>query len=365
MMTRTQLVLVLLSMVSCLSMNSQTQKSYLPQFEQEDQYQRNISTYTLIDSAVREICTKALLNSQSKPLKFTIKISENGTVEDVIYYYGINELTEKAITVYCKALGNFIPAKRGDLNTSDYYYFNIFGESCRYGNGRDRLSISELMASGHYWNHNSQPTELMLVEEAESIAYEREYDEFVVDDYDMVEVPPQEYEIAPPPPPEPVIIEIVEDNDEIIELSLDMEIDEDVEIEDYNFDYEEVDTYQDEQVFMRAERMRVFKDECETSADAEAQARCTEKAIISFLQNNLEYPEIARENGFQGRVFVSFVVNKDGTVSDIKVLRGTEASLNKAAVDVVNKLPVFIPAKQRGKPVRLKYTVPISFKITK
>ncbi|HNU78363.1 MAG TPA: energy transducer TonB, partial [Prolixibacteraceae bacterium] len=72
-------------------------------------------------------------------------------------------------------------------------------------------------------------------------------------------------------------------------------------------------------------------------------------------------PVIAQENGIQGKVYVTFVVDRDGGISDAKVARGVDPSLDKEALRVVNSLPKWKPGKQRGKPVRVSYTVPISF----
>jgi periplasmic protein TonB len=86
-----------------------------------------------------------------------------------------------------------------------------------------------------------------------------------------------------------------------------------------------------------------------------------EGALRAFIAKSIEYPVIAQENGIQGKVYVTFVVDKDGGISDAKVVRGVDPSLDKEALRVVNSLPKWKPGKQRGKPVRVSYTVPISF----
>ena len=87
-------------------------------------------------------------------------------------------------------------------------------------------------------------------------------------------------------------------------------------------------------------------------------------ALFKFISENLEYPEIAAENGVQGKVVVQFVVERDGSVSDIKVARGVDPSLDKEAVRVASIMPKWKPGKLSGKPVRGRYTVPITFKLT-
>ena len=85
--------------------------------------------------------------------------------------------------------------------------------------------------------------------------------------------------------------------------------------------------------------------------------------LMQFLSKNIKYPTIAQENGTQGRVTVQFVVNKDGSIVDAKVLRGVDPYLDKEALRVINSMPKWKPGKQRGKPVRVKYTVPVMFRL--
>ena len=86
-------------------------------------------------------------------------------------------------------------------------------------------------------------------------------------------------------------------------------------------------------------------------------------ALLQFLAKSIKYPVIAQENGIQGRVTCSFVVNKDGSIVDAEVIRGVDPSLDKEAIRVINTMPKWSPGKQRGKPVRVKYTVPVTFRL--
>jgi protein TonB len=88
-----------------------------------------------------------------------------------------------------------------------------------------------------------------------------------------------------------------------------------------------------------------------------------EAELMRFVNKSIKYPVIAQENGIQGRVICSFVVNRDGSVADVEILRGVDPSLDKEALRVVNTLPKWSPGKQRGKPVRVKYTIPITFRL--
>ena len=88
------------------------------------------------------------------------------------------------------------------------------------------------------------------------------------------------------------------------------------------------------------------------------------QAMFRFLSDNLKYPVIAQENGIQGRAICQFVVNKDGSIVEVEVVRSSgEPSLDKEAVRLIKSMPKWKPGRQRGKPVRVKYTVPINFKL--
>lgn len=85
--------------------------------------------------------------------------------------------------------------------------------------------------------------------------------------------------------------------------------------------------------------------------------------LMHYFAKNINYPTIAQENGTQGRVILQFVVEKDGSITDVKVVRGVDPYLDKEAVRVVKEMPKWIPGKQNGKAVRVKYTVPVMFKL--
>lgn len=86
-------------------------------------------------------------------------------------------------------------------------------------------------------------------------------------------------------------------------------------------------------------------------------------AMVEFFQKNLQYPQSAREAGIEGRVFVSFIVEKDGTITDTKVIRGLDAACDAEAVRTVQAFPNWVPGKQNGQPVRTKFVLPINFKL--
>jgi len=170
---------------------------------------------------------------------------------------------------------------------------------------------------------------------------------------EIIPVTRQDEVKPPPPPPPPKVVDmlvIVDDN---------TEIEDELEIEDSEADDKtaitavmQVATEKEEEkeeaaVFFIVEEMPDFPG--------------GQLALRKFIAQAIKYPVIAQENGIQGKVFVNFVVNKDGSVTAAKIARGVDPSLDKEALRVVNSLPKWKPGKQGGKPVRVSYTVPINF----
>ena len=157
--------------------------------------------------------------------------------------------------------------------------------------------------------------------------------------------------ITPPPPPPPVsipeVVEIVKD-EEIIDkpvLLLDPEIDINIVVE-----IEEESEPIVETIFDVVEEMPEFIGGVEK--------------LYEYLGNNINYPEQAKDFSIQGKVFVQFVVWKDGTIKDVKVVKGTHKLLDKEALRVITKMPAWKPGKQRGKNVNARFTLPIKFRIS-
>ena len=121
--------------------------------------------------------------------------------------------------------------------------------------------------------------------------------------------------------------------------------------EDFEFEVEEVvENIVVEEIFVTAEEMPTFQ-----GGDL--------SKFRNWVQSNVKYPQIALENGIQGNVVIKFVVEKDGKLSNIQVLQSPDKTLADAAVQVLQKSPKWKPGKQRNKPVRVTYTLPVSFKI--
>lgn len=157
----------------------------------------------------------------------------------------------------------------------------------------------------------------------------------------------------PPPPPPPKVVEVLNIVDDDVEIEDELEI-EDTEADDETIiDVAPVIETQEEEEEEEAKVFFIVEDMPEFPGG--------ELALRQYIANAIKYPVIAQENGIQGKVYVTFVVDKDGGISDARIARGVDPSLDKEALRVVNQLPKWKPGKQRGQPVRVSYTVPINF----
>ena len=169
-----------------------------------------------------------------------------------------------------------------------------------------------------------------------------------------IEIQQTSQETPPPPPPPAVqeveVLNVVEDNVETESIEVNTEDDKEVEVVIAAPVEAPVEEEEEEVVFVIVESMPEFPG--------------GQQALFKYLSDNIKYPVIAQENGIQGRVICQFTVNKDGSIVDIEVVRsGGDPSLDKEAVRVIKTMPKWKPGKQRGKPVRVKFTVPVSFKL--
>lgn len=174
-------------------------------------------------------------------------------------------------------------------------------------------------------------------------------------DEEMVEVTFREETPPPPPPPQPEtvlsdIIDIQENDAEVesTDFSSEDESDARVEIQAPIAPPEEEED-EEKVIHIRVEKMPEFPG--------------GQEALNRYLVRNIKYPLLAQENGIQGRVVCQFVVNSDGSIVDISVVRGVEESLDKEAIRVIKSMPKWTPGRQGGKNVRVKYTLPIRFKL--
>jgi|TARA_B100000900_G_scaffold18798_1_gene14735 protein TonB len=173
----------------------------------------------------------------------------------------------------------------------------------------------------------------------------------VQDDFeDLMEIPPTEQ--PPPPPPKIQLPEIIEvpDEEEIeeeIEVELDLEVTEEEVVEDFVF--EEAPEEEVDEIFTIVEDQPAFP-----GGNA---------AFYKFVASNMTYPAQARRMGIEGRVFVQFVVDKDGAVTEVKAVKGIGAGCDREAERVLNSSPKWTPGKQRGRSVKVRMVLPIIFKL--
>ncbi len=159
----------------------------------------------------------------------------------------------------------------------------------------------------------------------------------------------------PPEPPKKVEVKVIADllqvvtNDTKITTEVDFtEFDDDVEVVQTVAVKEEV--IEDDQPFLIAETMPSFQ-----GGDL--------NTFRAWVQQNVKFPQIALENGIQGRVVLSFVIEKDGRLTNIQVLQTPDRSLSEEAIRVLSKSPKWSPGKQRNQVVRVKYTLPVDFRV--
>ena len=185
--------------------------------------------------------------------------------------------------------------------------------------------------------------------------YDEALQNVVEEDEEMVEVTFRDETPPPPPPPEPEtvlsdVIEIKENTEDVqtAEFSTEDDANKGVEIHEVVQQVEEEEP-EEQKIHVVVEKMPEFPGGNE--------------AMSRWLSKNIKYPLIAQENNIQGRVVCQFVVNSDGKIVDVQVVRGVEASLDAEAVRVIKSMPAWTPGRQGGKNVRVKYTLPIRFKL--
>ena len=188
------------------------------------------------------------------------------------------------------------------------------------------------------------------------------YEALNVEDEDDEEVPITEQlktpPPPPPPPPAPEVIEIVEDEEEVEETVIEStetdqeEIVEIVEVEEVE---EDIDV-----PFAVIEDVPIYPG-CEKVPKSQRRS-CFQEQINKHIRKNFRYPEIAQEMGIQGRVYVQFVIAKDGAITNIR-MRGPDKNLEKEAQRIISKLPQMTPGKQRGRAVRVPFSIPITFRL--
>ena len=168
---------------------------------------------------------------------------------------------------------------------------------------------------------------------------------------EMLEVPPTEQ----PPPPAPII-----QQPQIVEVPDEEEIKEDLNLK---FDVEVSEETKVETIIVAPVEEKEDVDQVFSVVEESAEPKGGMPAFYKFVGEKMKYPAQARRMGVEGRVFVEFVVNRDGSIVDVKAIKGIGAGCDEEAVRVVQSAPSWKPGKQRGKPVRQKMVIPIIFKL--
>jgi len=173
---------------------------------------------------------------------------------------------------------------------------------------------------------------------------------------ELTQITQQNTPPPPPPPPAPsLVLNIVENTTEISdEISIDAEADESTQVEEYRVPVaaaqEEEAEVEEQEIFRVVENAPAFP-----GGDV---------ARMKFLQDNIKYPPMAKESGIQGTVYITFVIERDGSVTDVQLLRGIGGGCDEEAMRVVKNMPKWEPGKQRGKPVRVQFNMPIKFNLS-
>jgi len=189
------------------------------------------------------------------------------------------------------------------------------------------------------------------------------YEALNVEDEDDEEIPITEQiktPPPPPPPPAPEVIEVVEDEEEVEETvieSTETNEDEIIEVEEVEIEeeFDDVDV-----PFAVIEDVPIFPG-CEKVSKSERR-NCFQQQMNKHIRKNFRYPEIAQEMGIQGRVYVNFIISKDGSITNIR-MRGPDKNLEKEAQRIISRLPTMTPGKQRGRAVRVPFSIPITFRL--
>ena len=168
---------------------------------------------------------------------------------------------------------------------------------------------------------------------------------------ELVEITKQE-EQKPQPvevPKQTTQLEIVQDDVEVEDIEINAEVDQTEVIEEYVAPEVEEEEVVEQEIFQIVEEMPAYPG--------------GDQKMMEYIAKNIKYPQIARESGIQGRVFVGFVVEPDGSVSNVKLLRGIGGGCDEEAMRVIKSMPKWKPGKQRGKAVRVSYQIPVMFRL--
>ncbi|MEM7102468.1 MAG: energy transducer TonB [Bacteroidota bacterium] len=164
----------------------------------------------------------------------------------------------------------------------------------------------------------------------EEVEEEIEFEDMTVEEETVVEAPPEPVEEEKPPPPPPP---------------------------------EEPEEEDSEEIFTIVQQMPRFPGCEDIGGSDDDKKKCAEKKMLEYIYKNIKYPSIARENGIEGMAVVSFVVDKKGKITDPKVVRDPGGGCGKEALRIVQSMPTWTPGKQRNRPVKVQFNLPVRFKL--
>jgi protein TonB len=203
--------------------------------------------------------------------------------------------------------------------------------------------VLSLIYVGFEWTQSDLQIE--VAENTEAVDFEEEMTEQTFQD-----------ETPPPPPPPAEVPDVIE------ELTI---VDDETEVADVNFSSED-DENMVQEVIQAPIAPRIEEEEVEEIfiiVEKQPEFPGGMAALMKYFSENVRYPTVATENNIQGRVVCQFTVWKDGSISDVKVVRGVDPALDREAVRLVSNMPKWKPGEQRGKAVSCKYPVPVVFKL--
>lgn len=169
---------------------------------------------------------------------------------------------------------------------------------------------------------------------------------------EIIPITRTEVKVTPPPPPAPTtVLNIVDNNTEVTtDLNINSEADENTVVEEY------IAPVVEQKEEQNVEELEIF-----TVVEENPGFPGGEEGRLEYLRDNLKYPQIAKESGISGKVFVQFVVERNGAITDVKVIKGIGGGCDEEAIRVVKAMPKWTPGKQRGKAVRTQFIMPLNF----
>ncbi len=294
-------------------------------------------------------------------------------------YVEIGLMATVLLTVALIYLVRFYFERKSKINLSKLHEHTVWSSPLEGRSKYPELDVFRL--SGTFLNYGLLVSLILMIFAFSWTTYEAKSDYSdligaVTDEIEM-ETPRTAEPPPPPPPPPPTAIQLVPTDMPIAETVTfkDQSIEESTAIEATVMPEKKEAAAappppppppppdpKEREIFKIVEENPAFPG-CESISQKEKRVTCAEEKMLRFIYENIQYPAIARENGVSGLVVLSFVVEKDGSISNINILRDIGAGCGDEASRVVSLMPKWNPGKQRGRPVRVQFTLPVRFKL--